>query len=62
MNIKDADEIIRRSQEKGVKVCVSHQNRFNIAIQKTRKAWKPDVRQALARCDQCPLEPRQSLL
>lgn len=38
MNMKDADEIIRRSQEKGVKVCVSHQNRFNQAIQKTRKA------------------------
>lgn len=38
MNMKDADEIIRRSAEKGVKVCVSHQNRFNQAIQKTRKA------------------------
>jgi UDP-N-acetyl-2-amino-2-deoxyglucuronate dehydrogenase len=38
MTIQDADEIIRRSEEKGVKVCVSHQNRFNVAIQKTRKA------------------------
>jgi len=38
MSMADADEIIRRSEEKGVKVCVSHQNRFNIAVQKTRQA------------------------
>lgn len=38
MNMKDADEIIRRSEEKGVKVAACHQNRFNIAIQKMRKA------------------------
>lgn len=38
MNMKDANEIIRRSEEKGVKVAACHQNRFNIAVQKMRKA------------------------
>lgn len=38
MNIADAEEIIRRSEEKGVKVSSCHQNRFNIAVQKTKKA------------------------
>jgi len=38
MSIADANEIIRRSEEKGVTVCACHQNRFNIAVQKTRKA------------------------
>ncbi len=38
MNMADADEIIRRSKEKNVKVCACHQNRFNVAVQKTRKA------------------------
>ncbi len=38
MSMKDADEIIRRSEEKGVVVSACHQNRFNIAVQKTRKA------------------------
>lgn len=38
MNIADADEIIRRSEEKGVVVSACHQNRFNVAIQKMRKA------------------------
>ena len=38
MSIAAADEIIRRSEEKGVKVCASHQNRFNVAVQKTRQA------------------------
>lgn len=38
MSMQDADEIVRRSNEKGVKVCACHQNRFNIAVQKTRKA------------------------
>ena len=38
MNITDAEEIIKRSTEKGVKVCACHQNRFNVAVQKTRKA------------------------
>lgn len=38
MSMQDADEIIKRSKAKGVVVSVSHQNRFNIAIQKLRKA------------------------
>ena len=38
MSIADAEEIIRRSEEKGVKVSACHQNRFNIAVQETRRA------------------------
>ena len=38
MSIDDAEEIIRRSEEKGVKVSACHQNRFNIAIQALRHA------------------------
>ena len=38
MSIQDADEIIRRSEEKGVKVSACHQNRFNVAVQEMRKA------------------------
>lgn len=37
LSIDDADEIIRLQEQTGVKVCVSHQNRFNKAIQKLRK-------------------------
>lgn len=38
MSLADADEIIRRSEEQGVKVAACHQNRFNVAVQKLRKA------------------------
>lgn len=38
MSIADADEIIRRAEVKHVKVSACHQNRFNIAVQKLRKA------------------------
>ena len=38
MSIDDAEEIIRRSEEKHVKVSACHQNRFNIAVQETRRA------------------------
>lgn len=38
MSIEDADEIIRRAEEKGVKVSACHQNRFNRAVQKAREA------------------------
>lgn len=38
MSLADADEIIRLSEEKGVKVCACHQNRFNIAVQEMHKA------------------------
>lgn len=38
LSIADADAIIKKSKEKGVKVCASHQNRFNKSIQKIRDA------------------------
>lgn len=38
MSVRDADSIIKKSEEKQVKVCVCHQNRFNIAVQETKKA------------------------
>jgi len=38
LSMSDADEIVRRSQQKGVKVCACHQNRFNTAVQETRRA------------------------
>ena len=38
MNIKDANEIIKKSKERNVKVCACHQNRFNKAVQEMRKA------------------------
>ena len=38
MSMEDADEIVRRSEETGVKVSACHQNRFNRAVQETRKA------------------------
>ena len=38
MNMDDADEIVRRSEEKHVKVAACHQNRFNLAVQELRKA------------------------
>lgn len=38
MNMADADEIIRRSEAKRVKVAACHQNRFNVAVQELRHA------------------------
>lgn len=38
MSMKDAEEIIRCSEEKHVKVSACHQNRFNVAVQEMRKA------------------------
>ncbi len=38
MNMEDADEIVRRAAGKGVKVSACHQNRFNLAVQQTRRA------------------------
>ncbi len=38
LSISDANSIIKSGREKGLKVCVSHQNRFNKAIQKIREA------------------------
>ena len=38
LSIEDADAIVKAGKEKGVKVCTSHQNRFNKSIQKIREA------------------------
>lgn len=38
MSMADADRIIEVSEKMGVKVAACHQNRFNIAVQKMRKA------------------------
>ena len=38
LSTSDAREIIRRSRERGLRVCVCHQNRFNKSIQLMRKA------------------------
>ena len=38
MSMKDATEMIKRSEEKGVKISVCHQNRFNMAVQEMRNA------------------------
>jgi predicted dehydrogenase len=38
MSIEDADKIIALSKEKGVKVSACHQNRFNLAVQRMRRA------------------------
>lgn len=38
LSLEDADSIIAKAEEKGVKVCACHQNRFNKSIQKIRDA------------------------
>lgn len=38
LSLSDADAIIAKAKEKGVKVCACHQNRFNKSIQKIREA------------------------
>lgn len=38
MSMTDAEEIIRRSDARGVKVSACHQNRFNVAVQEMRRA------------------------
>lgn len=38
LSLKDADAIIAKAEEKKVKVCACHQNRFNKSIQKIRDA------------------------
>ncbi|MBE6094945.1 MAG: Gfo/Idh/MocA family oxidoreductase [Schwartzia succinivorans] len=38
LSLADADTIIQKAKAKGVKVCTSHQNRFNKSIQKIREA------------------------
>lgn len=38
LSLADADAVINAAREKGVKICASHQNRFNKSIQKIREA------------------------
>lgn len=38
LSVRDADSIIEAAKERGVRVCVSHQNRFNKSIRKIRDA------------------------
>ena len=38
MSLEDADRIIKLSEKHNVEVCACHQNRFNIAVQETRRA------------------------
>lgn len=38
LSLQDADAIIKKADEKGLKVCANHQNRFNKSIQKIREA------------------------
>lgn len=38
LSLADADAVIAAAKEKGVKVCASHQNRFNKSVQKIREA------------------------
>ncbi len=40
LSLADADAIVEAGKRKGVKVCVSHQNRFNKSIQKIREAME----------------------
>ncbi|WP_101723326.1 Gfo/Idh/MocA family protein [Eggerthella timonensis] len=38
LSMADADEIVRRAGERGVKVSACHQNRFNVAVRHARRA------------------------
>jgi len=40
LSVKDAEEIVRLSKEKNVKVSACLQNRFNMSVQKTKQAMK----------------------
>lgn len=42
LSLSDADRIIENAREKGVKVCASHQNRFNKSVQKIREALEKE--------------------
>lgn len=42
LSLWDADLIIERSKEKGVRICPCHQNRFNKSIQKIRQALEKE--------------------
>lgn len=38
MSMEDADKIVELAEQKRVKVCACHQNRFNLAVQEVKKA------------------------
>lgn len=40
LSINDADKMIKAAKTNNVKICVSHQNRFNKSIQKLREAYE----------------------
>lgn len=42
LSLADADAIIETARKKGLKVCASHQNRFNKSIQKIREALEKE--------------------
>ena len=42
MSMADADKIVEAAEKYNVKVCACHQNRFNNAVQATRKALEED--------------------
>ncbi|WP_125152725.1 Gfo/Idh/MocA family protein [Clostridium rectalis] len=42
LSIKDADNMIKCAEDNNVKLCISHQNRFNAPIQKLRGAVEGD--------------------
>ena len=42
MSMEDASEMIKKSEEKGVKISVCHQNRFNLAVKELRDAVEND--------------------
>ncbi len=42
LSIADTDAIIQAAEQKGVKVCACHQNRFNKSVQKIRQAVEGD--------------------
>lgn len=42
LSLSDADMIIEKAKEKGVKICASHQNRFNKSVQKIRDALEKE--------------------
>lgn len=64
MSMADAEEIIRRSRTRGVKVCACHQNRFNAAVQEARKALEGGraVWKAVPRLHSRPLESKPGIL
>ena len=38
LSLKDADQMIQKAEQKNLKLCICHQNRFNKSVQQIRKA------------------------